>query len=636
MQTLRDLKPANILLMAATKKSGAIDKDKDNSTESIMATFIEGNYVAKISDMGLGKMLAGQSSFGGSTLADPSFRGQSNGGGNSIGPGTTGWQSPECMAIRQTVNSYSSDSGDASPLDEIQSSNSSRVSRSADIFSLGCIFYSVLVPGSHPFGEWYEREANIMHNRPCIDKLKELSVEAYDLVYAMIQRNPRNRPTAKQICEHPFFWSLSRKLAFICDLSDRLETDTTGSTSVETEPSSLLFAQNPLAIERNAASVVGIAWDKVLYDDLISNVQRFRAYDPCSIRDLLRLIRNKHHHFDELPPEVRQKVGSNTEGLMNYFETVFPKLLLHCYKVCGALLHADDPLVQKYSISIQSFNNTALKIHPSQSSPSSSTLESTPQVDTEAEQSEQVTSDSHEVTIPASASPSPSMASQTTSVSVPEPDAGGLSTKSSPEKEEAGPIVVEANSEKSSDLPPQEPQLVDSPECRKDAQLTTPSEGKDFALENSAEGIIIWEGSTLAKNFNSRGWIRSDDEWSRRAVGGGRKRNANLIRCADDPKYRTRLCNHWDESLGTFCPMRRKNKCVFAHGPVELRVKEGKRSRWGKLVDKNGDNSNPNHSGGEDTYGAARSIETERKQDGKWKTGGKSQPKKGKKSNNKK
>lgn len=66
--------------------------------------------------------------------------------------------------------------------------------------------------------------------------------------------------------------------------------------------------------------------------------------------------------------------------------------------------------------------------------------------------------------------------------------------------------------------------------------------------------------------------------------------------------------------------MRKKSKCIFAHGPVELRVKEGKRGRWGKLLDKNGNNSNPWHSGGEDTYGAAKSIESVRKVEGKWKT----------------
>jgi len=74
-------------------------------------------------------------------------------------------------------------------------------------------------------------------------------------------------------------------------------------------------------------------------------------------------------------------------------------------------------------------------------------------------------------------------------------------------------------------------------------------------------------------------------------------------------------------SQGTHCPMRGKKgkqKCIFAHGPVELRVKDGKRERWGTLVDKKGNCANPNHSGGEDTYGAARSVEVLRKEEGKW------------------
>ena len=65
--------------------------------------------------------------------------------------------------------------------------------------------------------------------------------------------------------------------------------------------------------------------------------------------------------------------------------------------------------------------------------------------------------------------------------------------------------------------------------------------------------------------------------------------------------------------------MRKKNKCIFAHGPIELRVKEGKRQRWGKLVNKHGLCANPKASGGEDTYGAARTIENTRKDQGQWK-----------------
>ena len=161
---------------------------------------------------------------------------------------------------------------------------------------------------------------------------------------------------------------------------------------------------------------------------------------------------------------------------------------------------------------------------------------------------------------------------------------------------------------------------VGSPECISDdgASDSVISILAENVSPTDDEDIIIWAGSTSAKAFQCRGWNRSDDEWHQQSDLISRRRDVNLVRCAEDPKFRTRLCNHWDESLGTFCPMRKKNKCIFAHGPIELRVKEAKRKRWGKLVDENGDCNNSKHSGGEDTYGAARSIENERKQEGKW------------------
>jgi hypothetical protein len=118
----------------------------------------------------------------------------------------------------------------------------------------------------------------------------------------------------------------------------------------------------------------------------------------------------------------------------------------------------------------------------------------------------------------------------------------------------------------------------------------------------SPDGLVIWEGSNLAKSYNCRGWMRSQEVWALGSDHGSKKRDININRCLEDPKFRTRLCNHWDMSFGVSCPMRKKYKCVFAHGPIELRVKEGKKERWGKLVDKDGNHSNPCHSGGEDTY----------------------------------
>jgi serine/threonine-protein kinase/endoribonuclease IRE1 len=561
----RDLKPANILL-ADMRNQKSKRKDVKKDDESPIRLFERGLYVAKISDMGLGKQLVGQSSYGASLLNESSLRGVSNGEKASFaeaGPGSVGWQAPEVMARRIPSDGSVRSEGSMNPESASGSSPadnclSGRTSRSVDIFSLGCIFYSTLKPGSHPFGEWYEREANIMHNRPQLDALKNISLDAYDLVASMLQRNPLLRPTASQVCEHPFFWSAERRLAFLCEFSDRLEMDYDVTSQTMTRL---------LAVEQGAAQVVGTSWDNGLEPELLSNVQRFRTYDPSSVRDLLRLMRNKHHHFDEMSDNLKITLKSKTDGLLEYFEQRFPRLLIHCYNFCREYLSVDDPLSVKYNIAHYGQKKRL----------GDKALAEVVEVDERGEGTP--TKDRHATVF----------SRQNVPEMIPESP-----LESDPQRfaDAAGTILRSAsNSEDVSSLP------LDV---------------------NTVGDVIIWHGSTAARSLHCRGWSRSDEEWIRRVDASLRKRDTNLERCAEDPKFRTRLCNHWDVSYGTSCPMRKKNKCVFAHGPVELRVKDTKRNRWGKLVDANGDCKNPQHSGGEDTYGAARSIETNRKQDGKW------------------
>ena len=567
----RDLKPENVLMSASNRRT----RKGKQEEEAVFKTFSSGQYVAKISDMGLSKQLVGQSSFGASLMNNASLRGQSNGAQScaaGAGPGSVGWQAPEVMARRlpsdASVRSDGSNVGAESISDSSPSEmpSNARTSRSVDVFSLGCIFHSTLIPGSHPFGEWYEREANIMHNRPCIDTLKELSPDAHDLVSGMIQRSPAVRPTAQQICEHPFFWSDERRLTFLCDFSDRLEMETDQSE----------MAGKFLIVEQGASQVVGTSWDRDLDDDLLSNVQRFRSYDPSSVRDLLRLIRNKHHHFDELPVALRRAIASESGGLLRYFEQRFPNLLIHCYRVCKGTLARDDPLAVKYSIAQNRPLSRSKRVNS----------EVPPCSDEAAEQTVQPLKTTKDE----------------------EANGGNLSIAALPKRD---PGLDGRNRSTGVN--------VASDECipaKRDAERSLVE--TDDATRSDVGDVIIWHGSTAAKTLVCRGWNRSDGEWERCVDTSLRRRDGNLIRCAKDPKFRTRLCNHWDTSYGTFCPMMRKNKCVFAHGPVQLRVKETKRKRWGKLVDANGDCLNPNHSGGEDTYGAARSIESERRQEGKW------------------
>ncbi len=572
----RDLKPANILL--AVSKNG---KKSENS--STFQKFLGGFYIAKISDMGLGKQILGQSSLGASMMATPSFQGTKGGTSSvGVGPGSVGWQAPEVMALRWVASDVSARSGEsntpnpeASPVDPF--SPNPRTSRSVDIFSLGCIFYATLVPGHHPFGEWYEREANIVHNRLMIESLEKISTDAFHLVRAMLSRDPKRRPTAKHICEHPFFWTAQKKLSFLCEFSDRLETDATLSTTIQLISS--------LTVERGAVEVVGTSWDENLDEPLISNMQRFRTYDPSSVRDLLRLIRNKHHHFDELPDDFRNSKVANHDALLEYFERRFPRLMMHCWECCRLALTSTDPLMVKYDIP-EPFTSTDV---------------------------------GHRV--PASSSTSESVLLQSINHGSPDGESQELNDSS---------IICNVRAELDDTAIPDIKKCVSiRDEGRRTLmkyEVTTSASSdplfRDISLEiEGSADVIAWVGSTTAKELNCRGWNRTDTEWARRIDPIFRRKDPNLKRALDDPKFRTRLCNHWDESMGTCCPMRKKNKCIFAHSPVELRVKEGKKNRWGKLVDKNGDNKNPKHSGGEDTYGAARSIEVTRKEEGKWNTG---------------
>eukprot|EP00978_Attheya_sp_CCMP212_P011686 scaffold28952_cov58-Attheya_sp.AAC.2 len=630
----RDLKPANILFAHRSFSAHAVDNtsnvngsSQDDRASFIYSSFEKGGYIPKISDMGLGKQLEGQSSFGMSALGNASLVGQSHDGSTLVGagPGSVGWQAPEVMAMRWSSEAspplpmtfrHSNHEGsetvsDESPMDVAMSA---RTSRSVDIFSLGCVFYCTILPGSHPFGEWYEREANIMKDKPSIEGLKNISVDAFDLVSSMIARNPKDRPTASQICEHPFFWKSTKRLGFLCEFSDRLEADLASMTDkgcVGVSPISV----DVFKIERNAAQIVGTAWDTELDPDLINNVSKFRTYDPSSVRDCLRIIRNKHHHFDELPPRVKDRIGGNLDGLLQYFESKFPQLLMHCYNVCRDCLKAGDPLSSKYSIP----QRKIIAIRPA-----SDVILTTPNVSLKDETSIDISAvETHSQKLP-----EPIIEENHGTPSHKEIKDGVLGKPEGDEEPDTSidhatspPSFCEEDENQSSE---DDTDVTDDNSVSMQESSAPSSTGTNIPslltpenLQPDSVDIVLWEGSTVARSFNCRGWTRSDDEWARRTDATLRKRDANIARCADDPKFRTRLCNHWDMSGGTFCPMRKKNKCIFAHGPIELRVKEGKRNRWGKLVDKNGNNSNPFHSGGEDTYGVARSIETMRQEKGK-------------------
>eukprot|EP01083_Nonionella_stella_P052889 140167_1 len=249
---------------------------------------------AKVADMGLSKKLESHRS---------SF--------DSVASGSLGWQAPEVI------------------------SGGGRLTRAIDVFSLGCVLYFVLTMGGHPYGDRYERDAHIRDGVVCTDRLAH-APEARDLVERMVALDLGERFTIRDALAHPFFWEDEMKLQFLIDVSDRIETDRPDS-------------EVRITMESRSSRIIGNHWGALIDPELISNVGQYRKYNFGSIRDCLRVIRNKRNHYRELPPEVQAMVGSLPGGFLRYFTSRFPRLLLYAFAVMGSLC-GDEPALRKYFV----------------------------------------------------------------------------------------------------------------------------------------------------------------------------------------------------------------------------------------------------------------------------------------------
>uniref|UniRef100_A0A4W4GEC6 Serine/threonine-protein kinase/endoribonuclease IRE1 n=1 Tax=Electrophorus electricus TaxID=8005 RepID=A0A4W4GEC6_ELEEL len=224
-------------------------------------------------------------------------------------PGTEGWIAPELLVNAPKGNPTSA----------------------VDVFSAGCVFYYVVSRGRHPFGDTLRRQANILSGAYSLDHFMEdihEDVIGRDLIETMISAEPESRPCTASILKHPFFWSPEKQLQFFQDVSDRIEKEPTDSAIV-------------VRLETSGRSVVRTNWRMHISAPLQADLRKFRTYKGNSVRDLLRAMRNKKHHYHELPPEVQTALGEVPEGFVAYFTSRFPRLLLHTHSALK-LLEATD------------------------------------------------------------------------------------------------------------------------------------------------------------------------------------------------------------------------------------------------------------------------------------------------------
>lgn len=302
----RDIKPQNILVAVPNKLSGEPDYP---------------NTRFLISDFGLCKKLeADQSSFRATTAQ---------------GSGTSGWRAPELLL--DDMDSSSDNIGKKALHKALQKSgddHNRRLTRAVDIFSTGCVYYHYLTKGGHPFGDKFVREGNIIKGRYDLSLLDgtKYEYEAKDLIAEMIDKDPEKRPDTKAVLKHVLFWSVDKKLRFLLKLSDRLEVEN------RDPPSPLL-----VKLESYAPEIIGKkGWYSKFPDEFLDNLGKYRKYHSDRLMDLLRAMRNKYHHFKDLPDDLAEKMGPLPEGFYYYFASRFPNLLIVTYHMASKTLRDDE------------------------------------------------------------------------------------------------------------------------------------------------------------------------------------------------------------------------------------------------------------------------------------------------------
>ncbi|XP_036957487.1 serine/threonine-protein kinase/endoribonuclease IRE1 [Acanthopagrus latus] len=229
-------------------------------------------------------------------------------------PGTEGWIAPE--VLRDTP--------------------CNKPTAAVDVFSAGCVFYFVVSRGQHPFGDALRRQVNILSGEYSLSHFMEDihdDVIAQDLIEQMISTEPESRPSTACVLKHPFFWSPEKQLLFFQDVSDRIEKEPADSPIV-------------VRLETAGRAVVRTNWRMHISVPLQIDLRRFRTYKGNSVRDLLRAMRNKKHHYHELPPDVQETLGELPEGFVSYFTSRFPRLLMHTHAALHICSH--ERLFQPY------------------------------------------------------------------------------------------------------------------------------------------------------------------------------------------------------------------------------------------------------------------------------------------------
>ena len=210
-----------------------------------------------------------------------------------------------------------------------------RYNANSDVYSAGCLLYYLFNGGRISTNKdivtfnWHSTSSEVCDG-----------VLIKHLVTIMTKPNPDERPPFECIKFHPYFWDGQKTLNFLVKTADFIK-----------ENSTVAYTMKSL-LQENAEEIIGSTWlsrlEPVIEQSLIYR-RANHGYGGNSISELLRALRNKHAHYDEMTEAAKQTYGSLPDGFASYWTTKFPALLLHIYlKGYRSGLHHDENFNQYY------------------------------------------------------------------------------------------------------------------------------------------------------------------------------------------------------------------------------------------------------------------------------------------------
>jgi serine/threonine-protein kinase/endoribonuclease IRE1 len=101
-------------------------------------------------------------------------------------------------------------------------------------------------------------------------------------------------------------------------------------------------------------------WLETLDDSVHEDLRKHRTYRGQSVRDLLRALRNKKHHFNELPTAIKMMYGRMPDQFTDYWTNRFPKLVIHSWMAMHCI--KTEPTFAKYFDKDYDFVKVSLRI----------------------------------------------------------------------------------------------------------------------------------------------------------------------------------------------------------------------------------------------------------------------------------